>query len=106
MRALTDKTQQDTGKGGTRTSSSKTTVALKYDGAGAPTVVATGAGHIAEEIQQRAKASGVPVVEDPKLALLLAQVPLGEEIPPALYRAVAEVLVFVLRLELAMEERA
>lgn len=80
-------------------------IALRYDGAGAPTVVATGEGVIAEEIKRRAEDAGVPVVEDPKLALLLSKVPLGDEIPPSLYRAVAEVLVFVMRMELAMESK-
>jgi flagellar biosynthesis protein len=81
-------------------------VALRYDGGeGAPQVVATGEGEIAKLIKQRAEAAGVPIVEDPRLAFLLAQVPLGDEIPPALYRAVAEVLVFVMRLELAVNER-
>ena len=82
-----------------------TSVALSYDGSNAPKVVATGEGEIAAAIKARAEAAGVPVVEDPKLAFLLAQVPLGDEIPRALYRAVAEVLVFVMRMELALEER-
>ena len=83
----------------------KTSVALRYDGAAAPVVVATGAGAVADAIRAKAEEAGVPVIEDPKLALLLSQVPLGDEIPPALYRAVAEVLVFVMRMELALEER-
>ena len=83
----------------------KKSVALRYDGERAPTVIATGEGQLAEAIRARAEACGVPVVEDPKLAFLLSQVPLGDEIPPALYRAVAEVLVFVMRMELALEER-
>lgn len=82
-----------------------TSVALSYDGSNAPKVVATGEGEIAAAIKARAEAAGVPVIEDPKLAYLLAQVPLGDDIPPALYRAVAEVLVFVMRMELALEER-
>lgn len=88
------------------TGDQKKSVALRYDGANAPTVVATGEGAIADAIKARAEASGVPVIEDPRLAFLLSQVPLGDEIPPALYRAVAEVLVFVMRMELALEERA
>ncbi len=81
-------------------------VALRYDGGEqAPQVVATGEGEIAALIQHRAEAAGVPVVEDPKLAFLLSQVPLGDEIPPPLYRAVAEVLVFVMRMELSINEQ-
>ena len=45
-------------------------------------------------------------MEDPKLAYVLSKVPLGDEIPADLYRAVAEVLVFILRLESELEEKA
>ena len=81
-------------------------VALHYDQKGAPTVLATGEGEIARLIKERAEAAGVPLVEDPKLSYLLSKIPLGEEIPPELYRAVAEVLVFVLRIEKAVETQA
>ena len=81
-------------------------VALHYDQKGAPTVLATGEGEIARLIKERAEAAGVPLVEDPKLSYLLSKIPLGDEIPPELYRAVAEVLVFVLRIEKAVETQA
>lgn len=81
-------------------------VALHYDLKGAPTVLATGEGEIARLIKERAEAAGVPLVEDPKLSYLLSKIPLGDEIPPELYRAVAEVLVFVLRLEKSIETQA
>ena len=81
-------------------------VALHYDQKGAPTVLATGEGEIARLIKERAEAAGVPLVEDPKLSYLLSKIPLGDEIPPELYRAVAEMLVFVLRLEKAIEAQA
>ena len=68
----------------------KASVALKYDYEGAPTVVATGQNQVADVILDRAKSAGVPIVEDPKLAYVLSKVPLGDEIPPDLYRAVAE----------------
>ncbi|MCH1491362.1 MAG: EscU/YscU/HrcU family type III secretion system export apparatus switch protein [Luminiphilus sp.] len=84
----------------------RASVALRYDGAQAPVVVATGEGQVADAIRARAEEAGVPVVEDPKLAMLLSQVPLGDEIPPALYRAVAEVLVFVMQIELNLQENA
>jgi len=61
---------------------------------------------IADAIKAKAEESGVPVVEDPRLAQLLSQVPLGEEIPAELYRAVAEVLVFVMQMEMALQSRA
>lgn len=81
-------------------------VALHYDQKGAPTVLATGEGEIARLIKERAESAGVPLVEDPKLSYLLSKIPLGDEIPPELYRAVAEVLVFVLRLEKSIETQA
>lgn len=81
-------------------------VALHYDQKGAPTVLATGEGEMARLIKERAEAAGVPLVEDPKLSYLLSKIPLGDEIPPELYRAVAEVLVFVLRLEKSIETQA
>ena len=81
-------------------------VALHYDQKGAPTVLATGEGEIARLIKERAEAAGVPLVEDPKLSYLLSKIPRGDEIPPELYRAVAEVLVFVLRLEKSIETQA
>ena len=81
-------------------------VALHYDREGAPTELASGEGEIARLIKERADAAGVPLVEDPKLSYLLSKIPLGDEIPPELYRAVAEVLVFILRMELTLETQA
>lgn len=73
-------------------------VALKYDGRGAPRVTAKGRGKVAEHILELAAEAGVPVREDPELTLLLAQVELGDEIPPELYVAVAQVIAFAYRL--------
>ena len=84
----------------------KTSVALSYDEVGAPTVTASGDGLIAEAIIGRAREFDVPVVEDAKLAQLLSTVPLGEEIPVELYQAVAEILVFLMRLEMTLDEKA
>ncbi len=69
-------------------------VALHYDGHGAPRVTAKGQGLVAETIRARAREHGVPLHEDAALAGALAQLNLGEEIPEALYRAVAQVLAF------------
>lgn len=76
----------------------KLAVALEYDRKGAPRVVAKGRGELGERIIEVAKAHDVPVEENEVLAGALSNVELGDEIPPELYRAVAEVLVFVLRL--------
>lgn len=69
-------------------------VALTYDGRRAPRVTAKGRGTMAEQILTLAETHAVPLEQDPELAALLAQVPLGEEIPEALYLAVAEVIAF------------
>jgi len=73
-------------------------VALHYDKKGAPRVVAKGRGSIGEKIIEIAKAHDIPIEENEVLAGALSKVELGDEIPPELYKAVAEVLVFVLRL--------
>ena len=72
-------------------------VALHYERPGAPHVVAKGRGELGQKIIETARASGVPVEENAALAEALAQVELEHAIPEALYRAVAEVLVFILR---------
>jgi flagellar biosynthetic protein FlhB len=74
------------------------TVALKYDRLKmlAPVVVAKGRGFIALRIKEEAKLHRVPVLEDPPLARTLEKLcPLGAAVPPALYRAVAEVFAYV-----------
>jgi flagellar biosynthesis protein len=73
-------------------------VALHYDRTGAPRVVAKGRGSIGEKIIEVAKAHNIPVEENEVLAGALSNVELGDEIPVELYKAVAEVLIFVLRL--------
>lgn len=73
-------------------------VALHYDKAGAPRVVAKGRGTIGEKIIELAKAHDIPIEQNEVLAGALSNVELGDEIPAELYKAVAEVLVFVLRL--------
>jgi flagellar biosynthesis protein len=73
-------------------------VALHYDKSGAPRVVAKGRGSIGEKIIEIAKAHDIPIEENEVLAGALSNVELGNEIPAELYKAVAEVLVFVLRL--------
>jgi flagellar biosynthesis protein len=73
-------------------------VALHYDKTGAPRVVAKGKGTIGTRIIEIAKAHDIPIEENEVLAGALSQVEIGDEIPEELYKAVAEVLVFVLRL--------
>jgi flagellar biosynthesis protein len=73
-------------------------VALHYDRKGAPRVVAKGKGTIGAKIIEIAKANDIPIEENEMLAGALSNVELGDEIPAELYKAVAEVLVFVLKL--------
>jgi flagellar biosynthesis protein len=69
-------------------------VALKYDGKNAPKITAKGTGITAEQILAIAEQHNIPLQTEPELARILAQVPLGEEIPRELYLAVAEVIAF------------
>ena len=73
-------------------------VALHYDRTGAPRVIAKGKGSIGAKIIEVAKAHDIPIQENEVLAGALSNIELGDEIPTELYKAVAEVLVFVLRL--------
>lgn len=75
----------------------KTAVALAYDPNedGAPKVIASGKGALAEKIIEQAKENKIPVHEDDKLAETLSKLEIGEMIPPELYEVVAEILVFV-----------
>ena len=76
----------------------KLAVALQYDRKGAPRVTAKGKGAIGARIIEVAKAHDIPIEENEVLAGALSNVELGDEIPVELYKAVAEVLVFVLKL--------
>ena len=69
-------------------------VALRYDGHNAPRVTAKGQQQLAERIIAAAELADVPLYPDPELALVLSQIPLGEEIPDNLYKAIAEVIAF------------
>lgn len=68
-------------------------------GAGAPTIAATGQGLMADEILALAERHGVPVEHDPVLAAALAGLRVGDQIPPELYQAIAELLVFLYDLD-------
>ena len=74
----------------------KTAVALSYDPEDtAPKIIATGKGHLAEKIIDTAKEADIPIHKDEALADTLSRLELGSNIPPELYEVVAEVLVFV-----------
>jgi FlhB-like protein len=75
-------------------------VALRYDAEkrAAPHVTAKGAGLVAERILQLAREHGIHIHEDQDLVAVLSKLDVNTDIPEALYRAVAEVLAFVYRL--------
>ena len=79
-------------------------VALAYAaGSAAPTVVAKGRGLVAEQIIERARDAGVFVHESKELVSLLMDVDLDGQIPPALYRAIAELLAWLYHIESAQQ---
>jgi len=75
-------------------------VALKYErGMNAPVCVAKGLDLIARRIREVAQAHGIPVVENPPLARALhGTVEIDQEISPEHYRAVAEIIGYLMRL--------
>jgi flagellar biosynthesis protein len=78
----------------------KSAVALKYHMKknAAPKVTAKGEGLVAERIIQLAKENEIPIKEDPDLVQILSQVDINKEIPPPVYKVVAELLAFVYKL--------
>lgn len=84
------------GEDGEAKNSARTAVAVAYDpGERAPKILATGKGHIADKIIEKAKEEDVPLYKDNKLADTLSRLEIGDMIPPELYEVVAEILVFV-----------
>ena len=77
-------------------------VAIRYDAATgtAPVVLAKGADYVAQKIKEIARESKVEIVENKPLArMLYANVDIGQEVPPELYQAVAEVLAMVYKMQ-------
>ncbi|HMK60762.1 MAG TPA: EscU/YscU/HrcU family type III secretion system export apparatus switch protein [Dissulfurispiraceae bacterium] len=74
--------------------------ALKYKPQedAAPKVVAKGSGWLADKILDVAKEHKVPLKQDTQLVEVLSAIDLNREIPPELYKAVAEILAFVYRM--------
>lgn len=73
-------------------------VAIRYDSEqeSAPTVLAKGEDYLAMKIREAAKENNVPIMENKPLArAIYATVDIGEQIPPELYQAVAEILAVV-----------
>jgi flagellar biosynthetic protein FlhB len=84
-------------------------VALRYHhgSTAIPVVVAKGKNAIAKRIRELAVANQIPLIENPPLAqALYKSVKVGQEIPPNLYRAVAEVLAYVYRMMMGAGQEA
>ena len=78
----------------------KTAVALSYDPKEeAPKVIASGKGFLADKIIAKTKETDIPLHKDERLAASLSKLEIGDMIPPQLYDVVAEVLLFVDRMD-------
>ncbi len=75
--------------------------ALKYDAGSdnAPCIVGLGEGFLAHKILETAKEENIPVVEDQSLAGVLSKLSIGDEIPEELYEVIAQVLVFIAKMD-------
>jgi flagellar biosynthesis protein len=79
-------------------------VAYRPERDAAPRVTASGRGLVADKILETARDAGVPVREDAALAEVLSALDPGDEIPAETYRAVAEILAFLYRLDQSVGE--
>lgn len=78
----------------------RTAVAISYEpDEDAPKVIASGKGYLADKIIEKAREADIPLHKDSKLADTLSKLEIGEAIPPQLYEVVAEILVFVDRVD-------
>ncbi|PRB81980.1 EscU/YscU/HrcU family type III secretion system export apparatus switch protein [Pseudomonas sp. MYb185] len=75
-------------------------IALVYEGGtDAPSITAKGEGELAERIIQLAMDYEVPIYENADLASMLTRMELGDQIPEALYRTIAEIIAFAWHLK-------
>ena len=82
----------------------KKAAALKYEeNIVAPIVTASGMGHIADKIIEKAEENDVPIVYNKELTELLCNVDIGENIPTDLYEAVAHIIAYVTDLDRIVE---
>ncbi|MCR5833308.1 MAG: EscU/YscU/HrcU family type III secretion system export apparatus switch protein [Selenomonadaceae bacterium] len=79
----------------------KKAVALKYEAERdlAPRVIAKGRGHVAEHILETAQKNAVPVYKDKTLVNMLMALEIDREVPPELYKAIAEVMAYVYKMD-------
>ncbi|PIQ97585.1 MAG: flagellar biosynthesis protein FlhB [Nitrospinae bacterium CG11_big_fil_rev_8_21_14_0_20_56_8] len=85
----------------------RSAVSLKYRASQdkAPKVTAKGKGAMADRIIALAREKQIPIKEDPDLVEVLSQVDVGKEIPPSVYKVVAEILAFIYHLNQKYPER-
>lgn len=69
-------------------------LALFYDGGSAPVISDHKHGDMAQQLIEVALDAGIPIYENPQLLEQLAELKVGDNIPPELYRLVAEILAF------------
>lgn len=74
-------------------------IALHYDGQHAPVLTAKGDDQLAEAILAVARDYEVPIYENAELVKLLARMELGDRIPEAMYRTIAEIIAFAWHLK-------
>lgn len=76
-------------------------IAIKYNEEEdvAPKVIAKGEKKVAENIIEKAKELSIPIYEDERLSKQLKSLELDETIPPELYEAVAQVLIFISKID-------
>jgi len=79
----------------------KIATAIKYDRGvdDVPRLIAKGMGLIAENIIEAAEEHDIAVYQDERLSQQLYNLSLGDDIPPELYEVVAEVLVFIAKMD-------
>lgn len=90
-----------------RPSDRRSAAAIRYDEDAdtAPRLVAKGQGELADRIIALARKHGIPIKEDRDLVAVLSQLDLNRDIPPELYRTVAELLVWVYRMNTRWNEK-
>ena len=102
MAAVEERTQP------TNVTMQRKAVALKYEAErdNAPRVIAKGRGHVAEHILETAQKNAVPVYQDKTLVNMLMALEIDREVPPELYKAIAEVMAYVYKMDKAHGQAA
>jgi flagellar biosynthesis protein len=74
-------------------------LALFYDGGNAPVITKNRYGKAANKLVELALDAGIPIYENPQLLEQLSDLSIGDNIPPELYRLVAEILAFAFHIQ-------